>query len=96
MLRCHSEAVNVEFNDPIRLGAVIETLDTGRGITILDENAEKTYPMPALLEGTDDVYIGRIRLDPSVHYGVQMWVVADQLRKGAALNAVQIAELLLG
>ena len=96
VLRCHSEAVNVEFNDPIRLGAVMETLENGRGITILDDNETKTYPMPALLEGTDDVYVGRVRLDGSVHYGVQMWVVADQLRKGAALNAVQIAELLLG
>ena len=52
--------------------------------------------MPALLEGTDDVYVGRVRLDASVPHGLQMWVVADQLRKGAALNAVQIAEALLG
>ena len=95
VLRCHSEAVNVEFDDPIRLGAVLETLEEGAGITMLDDRETKTYPMPALLEGTDDVYIGRVRLDPSVRYGVQMWVVADQLRKGAALNAVQIAELLL-
>ena len=52
--------------------------------------------MPALLEGTDDVYVGRLRVDRSVEHGVAMWVVADQLRKGAALNAVQIAEALLG
>jgi aspartate-semialdehyde dehydrogenase len=52
--------------------------------------------MPALLEGTDDVYVGRLRADRSVQYGISMWVVADQLRKGAALNAVQIAEALLG
>jgi aspartate-semialdehyde dehydrogenase len=96
VLRCHSEAVNVEFNDPVRLGAIIETLENGKGITILDDNDVKSYPMPALLEGTDDVYIGRIRMDHSVQYGMQMWVVADQLRKGAALNAVQIAELTLG
>jgi aspartate-semialdehyde dehydrogenase len=51
--------------------------------------------MPALLEGTDDTYVGRLRVDPGVENGLAMWVVADQLRKGAALNAVQIAELLL-
>jgi aspartate-semialdehyde dehydrogenase len=96
VLRCHSEAINVEFDDPIRLGAILETLEDGPGITMLDDRETRTYPMPALLEGTDDVYVGRVRLDPSVKYGVQMWVVADQLRKGAALNAVQIAETLLG
>jgi len=96
VLRCHSEAINVEFNDPVRLGAIIESLEMGKGITMLDDRETRTYPMPALLEGTDDVYVGRVRMDPSVKYGMQMWVVADQLRKGAALNAVQIAEALLG
>jgi len=96
VLRCHSEAINVEFAEPMRLGAVLETLGDAVGITMLDDRATQTYPMPALLEGTDDVYIGRVRKDPSVKYGIQMWVVADQLRKGAALNAVQIAETLLG
>ncbi len=96
VLRCHSEAINVEFDEPIRLGAILETLEEGRGISMLDDRETKTYPMPALLEGTDDVYVGRVRMDPSVKYGVQLWVVADQLRKGAALNAVQIAEALLG
>ena len=96
VLRCHSESINVEFAEPMRLGAVVETLKDAEGITVLDDPATKTYPMPALLEGSDDVYVGRIRMDPSVRYGIQMWVVADQLRKGAALNAVQIAEALLG
>ncbi len=96
VLRCHSEAVNIEFAEPVRMGAILESLEEGAGITILDDNETKIYPMPALLEGTDDVYVGRIRADRSVKYGMQMWVVADQLRKGAALNAVQIAELLLG
>ncbi len=96
VLRCHSEAINVEFNSPVRLGAIIEALEEGEGITLLDDRDSKSYPMPALLEGTDDVYVGRVRMDPSVPYGMQMWVVADQLRKGAALNAVQIAEALLG
>jgi aspartate-semialdehyde dehydrogenase len=65
------------------------------GITLLDEPENKVYPMPALLEGTDDTYVGRLRIDPTVPNGLSMWVVADQLRKGAALNAVQIAEALL-
>jgi aspartate-semialdehyde dehydrogenase len=95
VLRCHSESVNVEFAEPVFMGAVMETLESGTGITILDDAETKTYPMPALLEGTDDVYVGRIRKDPSVEFGINMWVVADQLRKGAALNAVQIAELLI-
>jgi len=64
-------------------------------VTLLDDPAGRTYPMPALLEGTDDTYVGRLRRDPSVESGLAFWVVADQLRKGAALNAVQIAELLL-
>ena len=67
-------------------------LEAAPGITVLDDPATKTYPMPALLEGTDDTYVGRLRVDPTVRYGLSMWVVADQLRKGAALNAVQIAE----
>ncbi len=96
VLRCHSEAVNIEFDDPVFLGAAIEVLSDADGITLLDDPSEKSYPMPALLEGTDDVYVGRVRMDRSVKYGLSMWVVADQLRKGAALNAVQIAEALLG
>lgn len=95
VLRCHSEAVNVEFDDPVFMGAILETLDGAPGVTVMDDRATNTYPMPALLEGTDDVYVGRIRKDSSVRFGINMWVVADQLRKGAALNAVQIAEALL-
>jgi aspartate-semialdehyde dehydrogenase len=96
VLRCHSESINVEFAEPAFLGAVMEALENGDGITLLDDPSTKTYPMPALLEGTDDVYVGRLRRDDSVKYGFQFWCVADQLRKGAALNAVQIAEALLG
>jgi aspartate-semialdehyde dehydrogenase len=61
----------------------------------MDDPAAETYPMPGLLEGTDDVFVGRLRVDSSVANGFQLWCVADQLRKGAALNAVQIAESLL-
>ena len=95
VLRCHSEAVNVEFSAPISLDDAWRALDGSPGITVLDDPATKAYPMPALLEGTDDTYLGRLRVDASVPYGLSMWVVADQLRKGAALNAVQIAEELV-
>jgi aspartate-semialdehyde dehydrogenase len=96
VLRCHSEAVNVEFDAPVSLADARAALEAAPGITLMDEPALRTYPMPALLEGTDDTYVGRLRIDESVPHGLQMWVVADQLRKGAALNAVQIAEGLLG
>ncbi len=95
VLRCHSEAIAVQFGAPIDLEDVRAALTSAPGITVLDDPGRSVYPMPALLEGTDDVYVGRLRRDPSVPYGIQMWVVADQLRKGAALNAVQIAESLL-
>ena len=95
VLRCHSEAVNVEFARPVSLAEAREALASAPGITLMDDPASKTYPMPGLLEGTDDTYVGRLRVDASVPHGLSMWVVADQLRKGAALNAVQIAETLL-
>jgi aspartate-semialdehyde dehydrogenase len=96
VLRCHSESINVEFAEPAFIGAVTEALENADGVTMIDNPAESEYPMPALLEGTDDVYVGRLRRDDSVPYGVSFWCVADQLRKGAALNAIQIAEALLG
>lgn len=96
VLRCHSEAVNVEFASPVSVQAAAEALRGAEGITLLDDPASKTYPMPAVLAGTDDCYVGRVRADASIPNALQMWIVADQLRKGAALNAVQIAEALLG
>ncbi|MDZ4168744.1 MAG: aspartate-semialdehyde dehydrogenase [Coriobacteriia bacterium] len=95
VLRCHSEAVNVEFSSAISLEQARAALSAAPGITVLDDPAAKEYPMPAMLEGTDDTYVGRLRVDSTVEHGLSMWVVADQLRKGAALNAVQIAETLL-
>ena len=95
VLRCHSESINVEFDAPVTVEAARAALSSAPGITVLDDPAAKSYPMPALLEGTDDTYVGRLRRDYGVEHGLAMWVVADQLRKGAALNAVQIAELLL-
>jgi aspartate-semialdehyde dehydrogenase len=96
VLRCHSEALAVEFDAPAPVATARASLACAPGITVLDDVAAREYPMPALLEGTDDCYVGRLRADASVEHGLQLWVVADQLRKGAALNAVQIAEALLG
>jgi aspartate-semialdehyde dehydrogenase len=95
VLRCHSESLAVEFAAPVTPESAHAALADAEGITVIDDRAERAYPMPALLEGTDDCYVGRIRADESVRHGLQMWVVADQLRKGAALNTVQIAEALL-
>jgi len=96
VLRCHSEAVSVEFAGPVSLQEARAALDRAPGVKVMDDPTSKYYPMPGLLEGTDDTFVGRLRVDGSVTSGIQMWVVADQLRKGAALNAVQIAEALLG
>ncbi len=95
VLRCHSEAVHIEFERPITVEQARSALEAAPGVTVLDDPSQSTYPMPALLEGTDDTYVGRVRTDPTVPNGLALWVVADQLRKGAALNTVQIAELLV-
>lgn len=95
VLRCHAEAINVEFEADVSVAEARSALAAAPGVTVLDDPAESLYPMPADLEGSDDTYVGRIRRDETVAHGLAMWVVADQLRKGAALNAVQIAEELL-
>ena len=94
-LRCHAEAVNVEFAEPISVEQAREALAGFAGVTVMDDPANNVYPMPGMLEGTNDVYVGRLRKDPTVANGLQFWCVGDQIRKGAALNAVQIAQLLL-
>ena len=94
-LRCHAESVNVEFADPVSVEAAREALEAASGVTMMDDPANNEYPMPGLLAGTDDVYVGRLRTDPTIENGLQFWCVGDQIRKGAALNAVQIAHLLL-
>lgn len=95
VLRCHGEAVNVEFEEPVSVEAARAALAAAPGVTVLDDVANNVYPMPGLLAGTNDTYVGRIRRDDTVEHGLALWVVADQIRKGAALNAVQIAQLLL-
>ena len=85
---CHSEAVHLEFERPMDPAEATELLDEMPGVTVFRDS----YPMPYDLAGTDDVYVGRIRRDPSIDNGLALWIVADNLRKGAALNALQIAE----
>jgi len=91
----HSEAVNVEFASPLAPERARELLSAAPGIVVADDPTARLYPMPITATGTDPVYVGRIRRDPTVPHGLNLWVVADNLRKGAALNAVQIAELLV-
>ena len=88
----HSEAVHIEFTQPIAPGEVREVLSTFPGIRVLDDPPSNVYPMPIDAEGRDEVLVGRIRQDMSHPKGIAMWIVSDNLRKGAALNAIQIAE----
>ena len=90
----HSESVNVEFDRDITPERAREVLAATPGIEVRDAPARFIYPMPITASGTDPVYVGRIRRDPTVAHGLNLWIVADNIRKGAALNAVQIAELL--
>lgn len=92
----HSEAVNVEMKEPYEIEEVRELLEATKGITIEDNINENIYPMPLMAEGKDDVFIGRIRRDESCKNSLNLWIVSDNLRKGAATNAVQIAEYLVG
>lgn len=91
----HSEALNVEFEKPLSAKEARAILSVAPGVTVLDNPAEKIYPMPIDAAGEDDVFVGRIRDDDSRPNCLNMWVVADNIRKGAALNAVQIAEQLI-
>lgn len=95
VLRCHGESINVEFENEVTVEAARAALEAAPGITMMDDPANNVYPMPGLLAGTDGSYVGRLRKDPTVEHGLAFWNVADQIRKGAALNAVQIAQLLL-
>ena len=91
----HSESVNVEFERPFELADIRRLMAEVPGVVIQDDPAHNVYPMPINAWGTDAVYVGRIRRDFSVENGINFWCVADNLRKGAATNAVQIAEYLL-
>lgn len=89
----HSISINLEFENSFEMEEIYEVLKNAPGTIVKDDVANKIYPMPIDVEGKDEVYIGRIRRDFSVDNGINIWVVADNIRKGAALNAVQIAEL---
>ncbi len=91
----HSESVNVQFESQIELDKVRDILKEASGVTVLDEPSEAIYPMAIEAEGKDDTFVGRIRKDISQDNGIDMWIVADNIRKGAATNAVQIAEKLI-
>jgi aspartate-semialdehyde dehydrogenase len=91
----HSESINVEFDTPCTREGVVDALRSFKGIVVQDDPATNLYPMPINAENHDEVFVGRIRIDESVESGVNLWVVADNIRKGAATNAVQIVELLI-
>jgi len=92
---CHSEALHIEFANPISPAEVREILSSFPGVTVLDDPGANVYPMPVDAAGKDEVFVGRIRQDVSHPNGIAMWVVSDNLRKGAATNAIQIAEEVL-
>lgn len=94
-LRAHSEAVWVETEQPVSVAEAREAFSRSQGCVLMDNPRENEYPMPLFLSGKDPVYIGRVRQDISNDHGLSFWCVSDQIRKGAALNAVQIAEYLL-
>lgn len=91
----HSESINIEFKKPCTLEGIREALENAPGVIVMDDTANLKYPMPIYAEDHDEVYIGRIRLDFSVDSGCNLWVVADNIRKGAATNTIQIVEYLI-
>lgn len=95
VFNCHSESVNIETEKAISPEEVIEILNKTKGVKVVDDPKSNLYPMPIYVDGEDDVFVGRIRRDLSIKNGINMWIVADNLRKGAALNSVQIAEKLI-
>ncbi len=94
-LRSHSEAIWVETEQPVQPDEVRRAVAEGEGLVLMDNPAKQEYPMPLFLAGKDPVYVGRIRKDLANPNGLTLWLVSDQIRKGAALNAVQIAEYLI-
>ena len=91
----HSESINIEFNTEVNVADIKKLLSESRGVVLQDNPANAEYPMPLYAHGKDDVFVGRIRLDESQPNTINMWVVSDNLRKGAATNTIQIAEYLL-
>lgn len=92
---CHCEAVNIETKYPFELDEIRDLLLKSPGIVIVDDLKNEEYPTPDLVKGKDEVYVGRIRRDETIENGLSLWVVSDNIRKGAATNAIQIAEILI-
>jgi aspartate-semialdehyde dehydrogenase len=93
-LRAHSESIWIETEQPVSVEQAKAAFAKAQGCVLMDEPENKIYPMPLFLSGKDEVFIGRIRKDLTDECGLSFWCVSDQIRKGAALNAVQIAEVL--
>lgn len=91
----HSESINVQLKKPFEVEDIKSLMDEAEGIVLMDNVSENIYPLASIAAGTDPVYVGRIRRDFSIENGLNLWVVADNIRKGAATNAVQIAERLV-
>jgi aspartate-semialdehyde dehydrogenase len=91
----HSEVINLEFEKPFQIQDVVAILKKAPGIIVYDDPSQKIYPMPLIVDGKDEVYVGRIRRDDSIKIGLNMFVVGDNIRKGAATNAIQILELFI-
>ena len=95
VLNSHSESINVELNSEFDINDIFKLFENTDGLTVYDNITSLKYPTALDVSGKDDVYVGRIRRDFSLDNGLNLWVVADNIRKGAALNAVQIAEVLI-
>jgi aspartate-semialdehyde dehydrogenase len=95
VFNAHSEAANLEFEKPITAAQAREVLSKAPGVVVVDDLANASYPLALDASGRDEVFVGRIREDPTVPSGLNIWIVSDNLRKGAALNAVQIAEKMI-
>lgn len=94
ILRAHSEALNIEFERPVEVEQVYEILRKSPGVEVLEDRSKNRWPMPSDASGKDPVYVGRVRKDQSKANTIDLWCVGDQIRKGAALNAIQIAEVI--
>ncbi|KFX55690.1 aspartate-semialdehyde dehydrogenase [Clostridium botulinum] len=95
VLNGHSESINVELNSSFEVEDIFELFRNTNSVTVYDDVRELKYPTPLMVSGKDDVYVGRIRRDFSIDNGLNLWVVGDNIRKGAALNAIQIAEIMI-
>lgn len=96
VLNCHCESINLEFEKKFDIDEIYKTLKSFENICVVDNILQNLYPIPTSVSGKDDVFVGRIRRDFSLENGLNLWVVADNIRKGAATNAVQILEKLIG